>query len=446
MQNLNIFKIVSMGLAFVIGIVALLIFSGKFPGIESTAKSNENKPTLTVWGTVDRAYIDKAILNTTQNTGKPFQFNYVQFSKDTISEKMIQAGASGQAPDMILAENDVINNISGLLYVLPYSYMDELTYKNMFIDASHIYATPFGAQMYPVLVDPLITFYNKKIFRENGLTNPPENWLELPKYQDKLTVRDTGDVPVQSAFGLGANNIVNNKNILVANLMQLGHNPAQIFYSLGDKNSLQQNFANDLGTSATDGGVEGDIYKILRFQTAFSDPQKTVYTWSEIDVTDYEKFVSGRSAIYFGKASDYYKTLSESPNLELGINYLPQLSNKYNVTTGDIIGVGVSNTTKDFPYSVEMAKKISGDVFGPTLASLLGVSSARKDILAGADGTARSSVIGGSAIIMQIYYDINFASVNSLFFTLYENILSGKRSVDKAVEIFERSFVSLYKR
>ena len=446
MQKPNIFKIATIAIAFILGIVALLIFSGKFPGIESTAKSNENKPTLTVWGTVDRAYVDKAILNTTQSTGKPFQFNYIQFSRDAISEKMIQADASGQAPDIILAENDIINNISGLLYVLPYSYMDELTYKNMFIDASHVYATPFGAQMYPVLADPLITFYNKKIFRENGLTNPPENWLELPKYQDKLTVRDTGDIPVQSAFGLGANNIVNNKNILVASLMQLGHNPAQIFYSLGENNSLKQSFVNDLGTSATDEGVEGDIYKILRFQTAFSDPQKTVYTWSEIDTTDYDKFVSGRSGIYFGKASDYYKILSESPNLELGINYLPQLSNKYNVTTGDIVGVGISNATKDFPYAVEIAKKISGDVFGPGLANMLGVSSARKDILAGADGSARASVVGGSAVIMQIYYDINFGSVNSLFYTLYENILSGKRSIDKAVEIFERSFVSLYKR
>ena len=413
--------------------------------MSNNAKQNENKSPLNVWGTLDRSAVDKAILATTQATAKPFQFNYFQFSKADIVGRLVQADAAGRAPDLIIADNDVINSVAGLLYVLPYTYMDEITYKNMFIDASHVYATPYGAQLYPVLADPLITFYNKKMLRENGLTNPPENWLELPKYQDRLTIKSDTSVPVQSAFGIGANNVVNNKDILVVNLMQLGHNPARLSYSLIDGGQLAQNFSNDLGLGASPGELESDIYKILRFQTAFSDPQKTVYTWSEVDVSDFDKFVSGSSAIYFGRASDYYKILAKSPSLELGLSNIPQLDGKYNLTTGGLIGVGVSNATKDFPYAVDMAKKISGINFGPSLAGLTGMSSARKDVLAGNDGSERSSVIGGSAIIMQIFYDLKFDATNAMFSSLYEDILSGRKSIEKAVEVFERNFVSLYK-
>ena len=446
MQKPNIFKIASIGTSVVLGIVAVLIFSGKFPGVDTVSSKDENGPALNVWGTLDRAYIEKAMLITSQSTGKPFQFNYEQHSKNEIAQMLTEADATGRAPDMLLAEAEVINAVSSLLYILPYSYMDELTYKNMYIDASHIYTTPFGVRLYPVLADPLITFYNKKIFRENGITNPPSNWLELPKYQNKLTIRDINSIPAQSAFGIGANNVVNNKNILVANLMQLGHNPSRPYYGLTQSGGLSQTFDNDLGTSGGGDGLEGDIYKMLRFQTAFSDPQKTVYTWSEVDVSDYEKFKSGRSAIYFGKASDYYKILAESPNIELGIDYLPQLNNKYNVTTGDLIGIAVSKSTKDLPHAIKMAQSIAGNIYGPNLSSMLGMSSARKDVLAGADGSARSSVVGGSAITMQLYYDVNFKNTDSLFYSLYDDILSGRKSIEKSVGLFERGFMSMYKK
>ena len=446
LQNINIFKLITIAISILLGIVALLIFSGKFPGVSSSATTNQNKPVLNVWGTIDREYVDKAMLLTTQNTGKPFQFNYVEYGRSEIESKIIEANARGNSPDIILAESEIINAVASTLYILPYTYMDEATYKNMFIDVSHTYATPYGAQMYPVLADPLIMYYNKKMFRESGVTNAPSSWLELPSYGEKLTIKNEGSAPKQSAFGIGANNVTYNKDILLANLLQLGHNPAKIYYSLSRDNALELGYSNDLGTASSDGSQEGDIYKILRFQTAFSDPQKTVYTWSELGDSDYEKFVAGTSAIYFGRASDYYKIIAKNPNLEFSVQGLPQFNGKYKVTTGDLVGVAVSNKTKDFPYSIEISQAIAGKVFGSALSGMLGMSSARKDILAGNDGSERSVVIGGGAIIMQNYYAINSKVINGLFKSLYENIISGRKSVEKSVEVFERDFVNLYKR
>lgn len=438
-QNVNIVKVVSVGASILIGIVALLIFSGKMPGFSNTSKANTNKATLIVWGTVPRDYIDKTILAVTQATGKPFQFTYEEFTKDSLSSSLTQADATGRAPDLILTDSEVINQSASMLYIVPYTYMDELTYKNTYIDAASPYTTPVGVTMYPVAADPLVTFYNKKIFRENGITNPPKNWLELPGYAEKLTVNPDSTIPTQSAFGLGANNVLNNKQILVANLMQTGHNPARVI------NLLTNSFSVDLGASSVTGG-EGDIYKILRFQTAFSDVQKTVYTWNETDNTDLQKFISGKSAMYFGHASDYYKILSSSPNLEMGIYFLPQLSDKYNVTTGDLIGVSVSKSTKDLPYAVQTAQQIAGITFSSVLSQMLGSSSARKDVLAGNDGSERSTIVGSGALTMQLFYNLNFSYTDKLFYQLYDDILSGRKSVEKAVESFSINFSKLYNK
>lgn len=445
-QNINIFKIVTIAASVIIGVVAILIFSGKFPGISSSSKQTTNKPTLNVWGTVPQEAVDKAMLATSQATAKPFQFSYTYVDKNQIAGRLTQADATGQAPDLVLVDSDVINTIAGLLYVIPYTYMGELDYKNMYIDASHSYAYPMGAQGYPVLVDPMITYYNKKMFRENNIANPPANWLELPKYQEKLTIRQEGSIPEISAFGMGANNVTNQADLLIVSLMQLGHNPARAYYSMDSGNKLSQNFNVDLGLSSNQDNedLQSDIIRILRFQTAFSNPQKTVYTWSEKDDTDIQKFLSGRSAMYFGRASDYYKILSSSPNLELGISFLPQLGNKYNLTTGSMTMVAVSKSTKDFPYAVDMAQQIAGVNFSKILSQSMGVSSARKDILAGNDGSARSTVIGSGALTMQIFYNINFQIVNGLIYNLYNSILAGK-SVEKSVEAFDLDFNKLYK-
>jgi ABC-type glycerol-3-phosphate transport system substrate-binding protein len=445
MNNINYFKIGTIIFSIILGIVAILIFSGKFPGIENESQAeNQNRKALVVWGIVPRAIIDKVSLETTQAIGKPFQINYTQFSSAALQQELLRADALNYAPDLIIANSDTLTAVSSLLSLIPYNYMTELEYKNMYVDSSHIYLSPYGAQFYPIAIDPLITFYNKKLLREAGLTNPPQKWLELPKYEEKLTVKTTNNIPNISAFGIGANNVLNQKDILFANLLQLGHNPAAMTWGIGFEREPKQFFNVGLGLDSSNGNDEGDIYKILRFQTAFSDPQKSVFTWSEVDILDKEKFANGQMGLYFGKASDYYDILTENPNIDMGIYFLPQMDNRYILTTGDILGVAITSKTADINYAVEVSQIIAGNAFGAILSNYLGVSSARKDILAGTDGSERAQVIGGAALNMQKYYDNNPIYLSGIVSDLYENIISGRKSISEAVNSFSREWLSAY--
>jgi hypothetical protein len=450
MPKLNYFTLGTIVVSLIIGIVAILIFSGKFPGISTNAKTNENKPTLEVWGSFPLSYIDKANLAYTQATAEQFQFNYIYVKPGDLYRKMTEARAQGHSPDLILASHKELIGIANLTYVLPYTNMSQLEYNSTFIDTTHPFAQSLGAQFYPVLADPLITIYNKRILNDNGITAPPAAWAELPKYQTKITKYGTSGKPQISAFGLGANNVTNNEDILIASLMQLGHNPARVVWGVGLNNVPTQDFVIDIGLSnnsnvaGDETNIDSDLYKLLKYQTAFSNPQKTTYTWSEVETSDLDKFIAGEMAVYFGKASDLNIIRSANPNLDIGMFYLPQMANEYNITTGDIYGIAIANQTKYFDYSVETAKIISGQIYSSVLSSLLGVSSARKDTLAGNDKSERSDVIGGSALSMQVFYNFKPGTASKVIYNLYENILSGRKTLSDAIIDFDRDWRGMF--
>jgi len=127
-----------------------------------------------------------------QNKGK---FRVQMFDVMMMEQKILTATAGNVAPDIALfdrfriatfAERGAFRNIKEIyprLGLKPEDFFDpcfkECVYKE------GIYALPFNT-------DVRVLFYNRKIFRENGLDpdRPPKNWKELKQYAEKLTLRD----------------------------------------------------------------------------------------------------------------------------------------------------------------------------------------------------------------------------------------------------------------
>ena len=261
-----------------------------------------------------------------------------------------------------------------------------------------------------------------------------------------MTKLNADGSPNVSAFGLGANNVLNNQGLIFTTLAQLGHTPIRAVWGTGLNGAIDFNLISDIGSgSSSNSSSESDIVKILRLFTAFSDPQKTSFTWSELTSNDREVFTSGSMAMYFGKASDIGLIKSKNKLLETGITFIPQMSDAKNlVTGGDIYGVSVGKDTKDFPYAASVAMLMSGKVFTSNLAGSMGMASARKDVLAGNDGSEYATVVGRSAQLMRVQYDTHPKETRTVVYQLMDNILSGRKSIVEAVDIFSRSFESLH--
>jgi maltose-binding protein MalE len=443
----KLFKSITIIVSVIIGLVAILIFSGKFPGIENQSAKNTNKPTVKIWGTIPDKYFRQALTSYQTQGNKPISIDYAYYDKAVLSRKLVEASSQGYGPDLIIAPYSDLLSVSSLFYVIPYTYMTELDFKNIYVDATHILTTPFGASFYPLLIDPEIMIFNRKILSENGFAYPPNTWTELPKYQSKLTIYNNENKPEQSAFGMAANNAVNKDLTLFTQLFQVGANPAKPIWGRNIDNSPVLGYSNDIGlsTSKDNQDVTSNLFKILKFQTAFSDPQKTSFTWSETDTDDLQKFVSGKSAIYFGKSSDIDIIKSENPNLDTGLYFMPQMENSnYQAVAADMTGVAVSKDTKDFAYAVSIAQLIADKSFSTSLSFATGMSGARRDVLYGNDGSERAEVVGRSTLVSKLVYNNNPSAVSNSIYNLYDNILSGRKTLQEAIEIFSKDWNSIY--
>ena len=184
---------------------------------------------------------------------------------------------------------------------------------------------------------------------------------------------------------------------------------------------------------------------ILKLFTAFSDPQKTSFTWSELATSDASMFTSGSMAMYFGKASDLRAVKLKNGLLDIGITYMPQMSDAKNIVTGgDVYAIAVTKNTKDFSYVAGAAAQVAGKIFTAQLANSIGMASARRDTLAGADATEYAEIVGQSAVLMKLIYDGHPKQTAALVYSMYDNILSGRKSIVEAADAFERSFVNLH--
>jgi len=103
-----------------------------------------------------------------------------------------QAVAAGTAPDFINASFTMMDKFIAAGVVEPLNnYLDswdetanyDKNYLDMFTKEGNIYGLP-------VVVNPMLFGYNKALFKEKGIENPPETWEEALEFAQKINDPD----------------------------------------------------------------------------------------------------------------------------------------------------------------------------------------------------------------------------------------------------------------
>ncbi|MCC6198674.1 extracellular solute-binding protein [Candidatus Nomurabacteria bacterium] len=408
-------------------VVAIAIFSG-LAGSGSSQTSTELSGIVTIWGTLPTESMQEYLNNF--NSGRnDYSLNYVQLSPDLIAQSITSALAEGTPPDIVLVNSEIISQFKDKLYPIPYSLFSERLFRDTYTDGSQLFLDAEGVRAVPLVIDPLVVYYNKDILARANYALPPRSWDDVLSSVGVLTTRDIARGIDRSTIALGeADNVLHFRDILSALFLQAG-NPI-----------VQYDATRNVGVSQLAGGtVAGEevspTQSALSFFLSFADPNLAPYSWNRGLPTSLDMFLSGRLAFYIGRASELFAIQAQNPNLNFDVMELFQPANAVRpITYGSFIGVSVMKSAPNFAAAYDFAARVSAD---PTIADFfskqLSMPPARRSLLLVQQQNPYVDVFFKAALSAFAWRDPNPVATEAIFRDMITSVTSGRNNVGTAL-------------
>ncbi|MDD5278013.1 MAG: ABC transporter substrate-binding protein, partial [Methylovulum sp.] len=220
---MNNFQTILVAIFLAFFVFGVLIFSGII-NLGSKGGSSGISGKITVWGTLPSLEVADLFANM-GGSGSNFSVNYVEQKKETYQQDLIEAFAKNVGPDLFILPSDMVLKNNDFIYKIPYANLSEKTFKSSFIDGANIYLSKDGVMGYPILVDPLVLYYNKNILTNQSILYPPTTWDELFNLSDKLIKKDVNGNISQGMIALGQYDNVNHTKDILSMLLLQSANP-----------------------------------------------------------------------------------------------------------------------------------------------------------------------------------------------------------------------------
>ena len=369
MKNHSVFQIAILIIFGALAIVGVLVFA-----IAVGGGSGNTVGRVEIWGTLSEKAFSKYILQISETDQRFAQVVYLQKDPATYESDLTNALAVGGGPDIFLLRQDFVIRNAGK--VIPFgSILTADQFRAMYVDAGNLYLIgSSGALGLPILVDPLLLYWNKDMLSAANFAKPPAYWDEITGMAQEMTARaDSGSI-IKSGVALGEYANVNNaKDILSALILQSGGKITAVDIS----GRLVPALVAQTGASleATE--------KALRFFTQFSDSSNVYYSWNRSLKNSRSAFASGDLGLYIGFGSEEAVIRSMNPNLNFDASPLPQVRDgAQTVGVARVYALAVSRASRDSAGSQTIASLLASPATGKNISLALGMSSALRDVLA----------------------------------------------------------------
>lgn len=418
MKKLSIFQVIVLGVFGALAVSGVLIFALTSVGNQESAVGE-----VTIWGTLDEGAFSSAIQKAANADPRLRQVKYIEKDAATYESELTNALANGVGPDLFLLRQDYTLHNAGKVVPIPTASLPHSQFQNMFIDAANSFYTSIGALGFPLLVDPLILYWNRDLLSSAGFAKPPVYWEELPNMAQKLTKRsDTGGI-LKSAISFGEYaNVMNAKVILGTLILQAGGT------------ITAQDKTGRLIPALGSGGGALATESALRFYTQFADPSNNAnYTWNRSLPDSRQAFSAGDVALYIGHVSEIPLLLSMNPNLNFAIAPLPQIRKVgREVNTARVYALAVSRTGKNQNGAMVVASLLASLPTARDIGIALGMPSALRDVL-GEPAEGSWGLFNKEAIIARSWLDPDPEKTAAIFRAMIERVTSGAMGLPDAI-------------
>ncbi len=428
------FQIILTIVFVVFAVVAVLMFAGIIKVGTPTTGTASATGTVVLWGTLPKNTVNKVFSDFNQ-ANKTFTVNYIEKSPDTIDGDLVEALSAGVGPDLVFMPNDKIIKYRNKVIPIPFTSLPEATFRDTYVDEAKLYIDPQGTLGFPILIDPMVMYYNLDMLQSAGIARPPQTWDDVASDVTLLTVRDnTTNAIKKSTVALGSfDNISYAKDILSLLMLQTG-NPIT---SRSNDGTLVSTLKSSTGSDA----LSNPIQSALKFYESFADPANPSYSWNRSRPDSRSAFIQGDLALYFGYASDLFSIQSQNPNLNFDVAMIPQRKDaSTKVTFGKIMSVAVMKSSKNLNTAFIAGNLLSGADFTGKLTALPSISlpPVRRDLLSIAPPQSANqsyvSTFYKSALIARAWLDPDTNTTSNIFRSMVEDTFSGKLTYQGAVD------------
>ncbi len=432
---MNNFQTILVAVFVAFFVFAVLIFSG-FIKIGNT-KTGTITGKVVVWGTFPDVVLKDTIDLIISNNSN-VSVSYFKKDISTYQQDLVEAFAEGKGPDLYIITSDMIVQNNSFIYKIPYASYPSKVFADSFVDGANIYLDNEGVIGMPLLVDPIVLYYNKDILSNEGIVNPPTTWDELFDLNSILTQRENDGTINRSMIALGQyDNVTNAKDILATLLIQ-NDNPISKKDTAGYVSSLSDNPLKY---------AVAPIDAVIKFYIEFSNPSNIAYSWNRALPSSFEMFTGGKSAFYIGRASELFGIESINPNLSFDVTKIPQIKNSKNKKTyGEIYAVVVSKKSSNVNAAFQIAGELSKPENAKSLSIQASLPPASRALLAEKPENPYLFSFFDSAVVSKSWIDPDNIKSDLIFKELIDNILSNRLSLGQAVIKAQGQLDLLYKK
>lgn len=406
------------------GSVLLLLAKKKTP----TAPAHVD---LTYWGVFDSADVIQPIIDKYQAEHPNVTIHYEQkeIGKEdrvgSYENDLRNAFATGNAPDIFELQNMMIPKYQSLIEPLPENesnivdeYFDVVA-KDAVINKK-LYALPYS-------VDSLALYYNKRLFNDKGIANPPRTWDEFNADVQQFTKLDASGHILQSGAAIGGSSLRINRatDILALLMLQQG---TSITDAKSDRLIWDDATKNSAGDVVKKPGSDA-LASYLRYSNAI----EPVYTWNESQNYSFDLFAQEKVAMVISYAYALPIILGNNPKMQLGIAAIPQpkdATQKITLANYWLETVSAASKHKDvawdfvkFATNTENVKLYSSETNKPV---------SRRDLVKDELNDVNLSTFAEQNLYADSWYQYDGPAVEKVLDAMLKSILSGEKKRDDA--------------
>ena len=423
--------IVLFALLFLVALVLLRTY-------EPDKDPNAVDPNVVIWGTLPADTFERVIdeIGDKDSSYRTVSYRYVD--PNNFDETFLNALADQKPPDAILMSHEKLVEHRSRLQSIPYESFPERDFRNRYIDGASIFAMRDGVYAFPLMVDPLVMYWNRDIFSDKNFLTPPKTWEEIVNVlAPALTMRDFNRNVQLSTMAMGEyGNVKNAFPVLSTLLLQSGSS-----FVTEDENNRYEILIND----TSEGTLARPLEKVLGFYTGFSNVNNSLYDWNRTLGLDQDRFLSEDLAIYFGYGSEGRGFETKNPNLSFDIAEVPQGNGVTNKRTyGNFYGFFIPKTAKNKAGALRVIETLSQDHYAKIFADSYNMAPVQRSLLSVGSNDVYGRIIYQSAPNARGWLNPDLDRLNKLVQEEVEDINSNRDTVDNTADDISTRLKQIY--